>query len=282
MTYLIGNESDRMKIVVLANRDLAACSALNRLWPVLLEDHELQLILSSRVGRGDDNRPQALRQLACIEQQYFNDFVFPLAESLPAERRGPWLGFSQLAKQTGKPLLVLNRINEGDDYQRFEASAPDLVVSIRYGVILRQPLLDIPRHGVINLHSGLLPDYRGVMASFWAMLNGEKELGTTLHYIEDDTVDTGRTLASTRLAVQPEKSYLWHVMALYEEGCRKILAAVSEIAAGGKPETKPQQGAGGYYTFPALEQVERFQQRGLRLFDVEDLIQLSQKFIVTP
>ena len=201
------------------------------------------------------------------------------AEAVEAVEKGPWLGFEELAIQSGNPLLVMNKINEGDDFERFLSMAPDLVVSIRYGVILRQPVLSVPRCGVINLHSGLLPDYRGVMASFWAMLNGESELGTTLHYIDDDSIDTGRMLACTRLPVQSDKSYLWHVIALYEEGCRSILETVSKIAAGTEPQTTPQEGTGRYYTFPDQKQITEFEQRGLRLFEIDDLLQLSQRFI---
>jgi methionyl-tRNA formyltransferase len=45
------------------------------------------------------------------------------------------------------------------------------------------------------------------MASFWALLNNESEIGTTLHFIEDSSIDTGSIVASTRLAVQRERSY---------------------------------------------------------------------------
>lgn len=271
-----------MKILVLANRDLAACSALNRLWPTLLAGHDVQLVLSSRVGRDGEDKPYGLRQLACVEQQYFNDFIFPLADSLPPEQCGPWLSFRALARQTGKPVLVMNRINEGDDYQQFAELAPDLVISIRYGVILKQAVLAVPRHGVINLHSGQLPGYRGVMASFWAMLNGEQELGTTLHFIDDDGIDTGRILAMTRLPIQAAKSYLWHVLALYEEGCRSILDAVTKIAGGEELRTRPQEGSGGYYSFPSEADLVEFQRRGFRLFDAEDLLRFSQQFVKSP
>lgn len=268
-----------MKIAVLANRDLAACTALNRLWPTLCATHEVQLILSSRVGKRASEKPAQLRDLMVAEQSYFNEFIFPLAHLLPAEQKGPWLCFEDLAEQCRRPLWVLNQINNAEEYEQLAAFGPDLIISIRYGVILKEAVLAIPRTGVLNLHSGLLPDYRGVMASFWAMLNGAESLGTTLHFIDDSTIDTGRVLATTSLPVDTDRSYLWHVLELYEEGCSRILQVVSEISSGKVPDCHAQSGAGNYYSFPAEQQLAEFTQAGFRLFDAIDLLRMSKRFL---
>ena len=76
-----------------------------------------------------------------------------------------------------------------------QRQTPELMISIRYGKILRSKALSIPDLGVLNLHSGKLPDYRGVMATFRAMLAQEQELFSTLHWIDDDTIDTGRVIS---------------------------------------------------------------------------------------
>ena len=65
------------------------------------------------------------------------------------------------------------------------------------------------------------------MATFWALLNGESEIGTTLHFIDDASIDTGRIVGSTRLRVDSRRSYLWHVLSLYEEGCEQLVHAAS-------------------------------------------------------
>lgn len=268
-----------MKIAVLANRDLAACTALNRLWPALCAAHEVQLILSSRVGKRNSEKPAQLQDLAVAEQDYFNEFIFPLARKLPAGQKGPWLCFEDLAEQSSRPLWVLNQINNAQEYEQLAAFGPDLIISIRYGVILREAVLSIPRTGVLNLHSGLLPDYRGVMASFWAMLNAAESLGTTLHFIDDSTIDTGRILATTSLPVDADRSYLWHVLELYEEGCQRILQAVSEIHSGKIPDCHVQSQTGSYYSFPTEQQLAEFTQAGFRLFDAIDLLRMSKRFL---
>ena len=60
---------------------------------------------------------------------------------------------------------------------------PELVVVAAYGKILRPELLAIPRLGAINVHSSLLPKYRGAAPINWAILNGDKETGVTIQHM---------------------------------------------------------------------------------------------------
>lgn len=267
-----------MKLVFLCNRDLASCIALNRLVTALLPEHEISIGLSARVG-GKPNPLPALQQLRFAEQTLFNEVVFPLARQLPDAQRGPLLGFEVLAERTGNPLYEFNAINSGADLQQFQSLAPDLAVSIRYGVILRPDALAVPRLGVINLHSGRLPDYRGVMASFWALLHGESELGTTLHYIDDASIDTGRIITTTSLPVQEQCSYLWHVLRLYDAGCEAIIEAIQTLQSGRELDATHQPGSGNYFTFPQQADLDRFADTGKMLVDDTDLPVIIRQFI---
>ena len=117
------------------------------------------------------------------------------------------------------------------------------------------------------------------MASFWALLNDEAEIGTTLHFIEDSSIDTGSIVASTRLPVQRDRSYLWHVLSLYESGCREMLAAVVRIAAGEDLPHEAQPQGGNYYSFPVAEDLQRFAEKGWRLFDPGDILAVARQFL---
>jgi len=269
-----------MRITLLANNDLPACLALNLLWPALAAEHELSLILSSRVGRAA-HRPPALERLAFFEQGLFTDILFPrldAAAPVTAELKT----FTRLAADAGASIRVLNRINQGEDHAVFAAGVPDLVLSIRYGVILRRQVLAVPRCGVLNLHSGLLPDYQGVMATFRALLAGDERLGTTLHYIDDDRVDTGPVVATSSLPVRPGASYLWHVLALYEAGCANVVRAVEAIAAGATPQAVPQRGAGRYFSFPDEAELTTFTAMGLQLATAADVVPVAARFGIPP
>jgi methionyl-tRNA formyltransferase len=149
---------------------------------------------------------------------------------------------------------------------------PDLIISIRYGHILKNEVIKIPKHGVINLHSGLLPEYRGVMATFWAMLNNEKEIGTTLHYIDDNTIDTGRVIGKTKRPIDYSKSYLWNVLQLYPNGVELIIETLEIIAEGKNFSTFNQCHQGNYYSFPTVDKLEEFNSKGWKIFDLKDAL----------
>ena len=277
-----------MNITILSNRDLASCVALNHLLPQL-GGHSLRVFLSSRVGQGAAGReraavPEGLDTLKFIEQDLFNDHLFPLMDRAAsggagadsdsqAAPPGTLLSFRALERYLAAPIELLNDIN-GEGLARFAKSAPDIALSIRYGVILREDAIAVPRCGVLNLHSGRLPDYKGVMATFRALMNGDSELNMTLHTIDDSGIDTGRILAYSSLAVARERSYLWHVLKLYEGGCRVFaeaaLAALSGEAINGVEQASLTE-RGRYFSFPTQEELLAFSAAGFRLVDSADI-----------
>ena len=252
-----------MNITLLANHDIASNLALNLLLPKL-KDHRITVYLSSRVGKVGA-KPQALEALQSFEQALLHS----LSEESDshASTASRLQSFSALGKLIGRPIDTLNQINSPAGQSILAAGRPDLVVTIRYGVILQQPVIALPRHGVINLHSGPLPDYRGVMASFWGMLKGASELGTTLHYIDDSSIDTGRIISTTRLPVDRQRSYLWHVLNLYAGVCETIIKTIELLHVGEPVKCQPQPPVGTYHTFPTDADLGRFFKQGLKLFD---------------
>ena len=254
-----------MRITILANRDLAANLALNLLSTGLAE-HNLTIFLSDSVG-DPAVHPQALRDLAQFEQSLIDGHWKSINHSSAGIS-----SFDELAQKTGKSIRTLNSINSGENFDIFKETQPDLVISIRYGVILKSRVICIPRYGVINLHSGLLPDYKGVMATFRAMQNGEKSIGATLHYIHDNSIDTGAVIGTTSLRVEASRSYLWHVLELYTGGCKLVVGAVNCIEKNGSADASEQSGGGRYYSFPTDDELKAFTRAGLKLFDEQELI----------
>ena len=211
-------------------------------------DHQFSVFQSGPV-RESREPPEALRQLAKSDDELCAEFLHD--------------------EQTSAALRAMNELpapNHDSGLATLRAAEPDLVVSIRYRRILRDSAIAIPRCGVINLHSGILPDYRGVMATFWAMLNGESEIGSTLHRITDSGIDTGPTIEISCQPMRPELSYLENVLGLYDAGCKAILLAIDSISRGCEPPTTVQTGnAGSYFSAPTTADLTRFHAQGLRL-----------------
>ncbi len=265
-----------MNITVLANRDIASNFALNRLLPALTPHHKVNVFLSSRVG-GNTQAPTELQQLKFFEQALFNDLFFPaLARS---GENSLLQSFGVMACHLNIPIVELNKINSEEGLGTLAASQPDLILSIRYGGILRENAIATSRLGVFNLHSGLLPDYRGVMATFYAMLNGEQEIGTTLHSIQDAGIDTGDVLGQTHAQLDCDRSYLWNVLQLYPAGVDMMLAAVEKISQGETLAGQPQSSGGSYYSFPTSVQLQQFGEKGCRLYDVQEIIEFAKQYL---
>ena len=264
-----------MNITLLVNKDLASCLAINYLLPQLAQ-HRLSIFLSSRVG--SKKLTANLEQLRLVEQDLPNELIFPLQCSRNAADT-ELIGFPGIKERLEGRLGELNDINSESGLARFAATEPQLVLSIRYGTILRDRVIRIPQRGVLNLHSGRLPDYRGIMATFWALLNDESHIGTTLHTIDSTGIDAGSILAETTLPVQKERSYLWHVLELYRDGCQSMGTAVHAIANGDTPATRQQRESGQYFSFPTAADLDRFHAMGWCLFDNKDVVNIYKCFM---
>ena len=115
------------------------------------------------------------------------------------------------------------------------------------------------------------------MATFWAMLQGEPEIGTTLHRIVDAGIDTGPVIEINRRAARPKSSYLTNVIGLYADGCDAIVRAVHALDVSGVVNGEPQIAAGQYFRTPDRAAVRRYESRGLTLFDGREGSELASR-----
>ena len=90
---------------------------------------------------------------------------------------------ADLARLHAIPVAFPADPNVPEMIQRIDTLQPDFIFSFYYRHLLGKPLLDIPRQGALNMHGSLLPKYRGRAPVNWAVINGERETGATLHYM---------------------------------------------------------------------------------------------------
>jgi methionyl-tRNA formyltransferase len=83
---------------------------------------------------------------------------------------------------------------------------PDVAFSAYYRLILKDPVLNIPKLGCINIHPGYLPKDRGPAPSLWNILNGDEYAGTTMHYMVEP-VDAGDIIAQKRVTINDMTGY---------------------------------------------------------------------------
>ncbi len=222
-----------------------------------LPTHRFSVMMSS--GEFTTGKPVAdeLEDLGAIEAEYGRRFL-----------QGEF-GITPEASLLAPLEPALNKPNSTEGLDRLAKTEPDLIVSIRYHRILKADAIRIPRLGVLNLHSGLLPEYRGVMATFWAMLNAESSYGTTIHRIVDDGIDTGPALVRHECALDLSQSYLSNVVSLYPQSCKALAGLIETLERGGAVGCPPGE-EGRYFSVPTEADFTRFADRGQVLTDERD------------
>jgi len=110
----------------------------------------------------------------------------------------------QVANHHLIPLLIQpkrNTVDYDDFLQRIRDISPDLILVNSYSMKLHPDVLELPRHGAINIHGALLPKYRGSNPIQWAIIHNEQETGVTMHFMSD-RIDEGPIIAQRRVLIQ--------------------------------------------------------------------------------
>ncbi len=262
-----------MKILILANQDIASLLAVN-LVLAKIPKHQYKILLSAAVGKTAP-KPQALEHLRFAEQDLFFKLLLPTGADLNNPFSSSKLHSFDVISKQGIRVEKCDNINAPHWLASLSKWQPELIISIRFGQILQPPIIAIPPFGVINLHSGPLPDFRGVMATFWAMLNGRQEIATTLHFIDSNKIDAGGIISIQKQPLDKQKCYLSNVLSLYPPGVDAIEQCVLSLQQGQSVNTyAPDLESGAYYSFPSLADLRAFEDKGFKLVDYPALMSL--------
>lgn len=105
---------------------------------------------------------------------------------------------------------------------------PDLIVVVAYGKILPKEVIDIPKYGIINLHSSLLPRYRGAAPINAAIINGDEKSGVSIMYVEEK-LDAGAVILQSEMTILDEDSFFTLHDRLKIMGADLLLEAINLI-----------------------------------------------------
>src|SRR5277367_5405610 len=144
-------------------------------------------------------------------------------------------------------LLVLQPAKARDEkfISELRELKPDLIVVVAYGQILPQSILDLPKFGCVNVHTSLLPKYRGASPIQSAILNGETETGVTIMKM-DAGLDTGEIISQARTPILPEDNSQTLHDRLAQVGADLLAETIPDYDAGKIPP-KPQPAEGASY-----------------------------------
>ncbi len=103
-------------------------------------------------------------------------------------------------------VLVLQPEKIRKEYDEVLKRKPDLIVTCAYGQIIPKEILEYPKYGCINVHASLLPKYRGGAPIQRAIMNGEKETGITIMYM-DEHMDTGNIISKESIEIKNDDNF---------------------------------------------------------------------------
>jgi methionyl-tRNA formyltransferase len=147
-----------------------------------------------------------------------------------------------LAQKLILPVLQPAKARDEKFISELRELKPDMIVVVAYGQILPQAILDLPKFGCLNVHTSLLPEYRGASPIQSAILNGETETGVTIMKI-DAGLDTGDILAQTRTPILPEDNSQTLHDRLAQLGAELLVETISNYIAGKiLPKPQPMEG----------------------------------------
>lgn len=137
----------------------------------------------------------------------------------------------QLAAQLGIPLHQPERIRRAPSIEILRSLSPQLMVVVGYGQIIPQEIIDLPPHGILNVHASLLPKYRGAAPIQWAIAHGETRTGVTIMQI-DAGLDTGDMLLAQLVGIEPDETAPELSARMAPIGAELLLRAIRHIDTG--------------------------------------------------
>lgn len=112
----------------------------------------------------------------------------------------------KMAYERNIKVFIEKNINSNKFMDLCKSLNIDLGVSMSFNQIIKRELRQLIKNGVINCHAGKLPNYRGRNIINWALINDEKEIGITVHYV-DDSIDTGDIISQAVIPIDEEDDY---------------------------------------------------------------------------
>jgi methionyl-tRNA formyltransferase len=137
----------------------------------------------------------------------------------------------KVALEAKVPVLQPERAREPQFIDELKQLAPDYIVVVAYGQILPRAILDTPKFGCVNVHTSLLPKYRGAAPIQAALLNGDSETGVTIMQM-DEGLDTGPILSQRTIPIEPSDDAQTLHDKLATVGADALVPTLIDFAAG--------------------------------------------------
>ena len=172
-----------------------------------------------------------------------------------------------------KSLAVYNNIefsyvknpNEKEFIECLKLKKLDFIVSYSAPSIFKEELLKIPKYNCINLHCSLLPNYSGIMPSFWVLYYNELYTGSSVH-IMDSKIDNGKLVMQKKINIEGIKSVYKLNLLTKQIGGELMLKSIVGIVDGTISLIPNKVDESKYFTWPENQDIKYFIKNGGRIY----------------
>lgn len=163
-------------------------------------------------------------------------------------------------KMNRVPFFKQQNVNQRDFIAKLRELNLDLIVSFSAPSIFKSELLSLPRKGCINLHCSLLPQYSGILPSFWTLFYDERETGVTVHYM-DNEIDNGDILGQKSVEILESDSMFDIIKRTKMIGGRLMVDVIHDIMTNNVKLVKNKVNHEKYYSWPTEVDFQNFAKR---------------------
>ncbi len=173
-----------------------------------------------------------------------------------------------LATKAGVPEVPCTSVNDPGYIERVRAMKPDVIVSVAAPEIFRRGILGSARLGCVNIHSGRLPVYRGMMPNFWQLLHEEPCATVTVHEMVEK-LDAGGILGTIEVPIRPVgeggDALDRLIVDTKRQGARLMIEVLEKLRTGEAVATPIDMTEKKYFSFPKPADVKRLRRLGHRM-----------------
>lgn len=274
----------KKQILLFVGEDITAHLVMNKVVKDVVAKGIYQPVLFFPKGTKLKNADlPELGEFSFFEKSLLNGTVYPFIEKCPPSSPCDNLSPSQLASRFNLEMLSVDNVNDPNFVKEIENRNIACAVSIRCTQIFKPDIISViqgsgnkPRL-FLNLHSGLLPEYRGVMPTLRRMFDiasgvaDTREYGFTLHKI-DAGIDTGNVIQVVSRDLDTNHSGFLATVNLAEGGAQSIIDVLTHLnnyTHRGYPQVEDKS---AYYTFPTQDELRAWKSAGVELFRAEEVI----------
>ena len=155
-------------------------------------------------------------------------------------------------------------INSSESIEKIRFYKPDLLVSVLANQIFKEPIINLAPKGCINLHTALLPKYRGLMPTFWVLKNNEIKTGVSVFFV-DKGIDSGPIIVQNEIIIG-NKTQQELIIATKKMGMEAIAKSIEMIQENELNIIENDESQKTYFSFPNRKDVIEFKNNGKKFF----------------